>query len=251
MGKLIPSKDFLEKLVLIFISSFLFVGFIESYKNNESLNASILETYKNIKSKRSQCHKIHNEYFLSYYPYAGTLNIQGQELENIKKTNPKLITKEYEVWLNAIIDSQQDQIKEIENLKNQTASCYRELYIEYDDLAILLGVFNEYETIVSNRSSKINETYNSQKHSLKENFKYLEPDYILNAIRKGMSSTLTQDTRKLNIMFDELYNAQITISKFEEQRFNIELETYGKLRNIYLPKIKSRLERGFIGYILN
>ena len=249
IGLVKPSRDFVEKLFLAFFVSFLFVGVIESYKNKESMNSLILKTYKNIKVKRSLCQKTQNDYFLSFYPYAGSLTMQGQELSNLNKLKDKNISKGYEIWLTALLESQQAQKNNIEKLKSETDSCYRDLYIEYEDLAILLGVVGQYENIIKEQSQSINSTYEKQKYILNGKTKNVDLQYILDSARKGFSGALTRDKDKWIDMFNELSDLQIKLAENEKARFNIEIKTYEKLRNIFLSSIQERSDRGFIAYI--
>ena len=169
--------------------SFLFVGVLEKYKNSESLNSAILDSYKTIRNKRSECHKIHNDLFLSYYPYAGSIKIMATEMERVMGAKDVSLPHEYQVFVLSNVESQADYRKDIEELKKNKDKCYTELYISYEELAILLDKIDEYESISGERSSALN-GLNSSLEGERGKLKSISADDLMNIFRQGIEVSM-------------------------------------------------------------
>jgi hypothetical protein len=244
--------SFFKNILLIFLASFLFVGIIEQYKNNESLTHEILKTYSEIRIKQSSCHKSHNDFFLSYYPLAGSFIIQKQELKIIADHIDKNLSQEYFTFIIGILESVNKQKNNISYLKSMTESCYSLLHIEYESLAILLGIYKKYEEIVEQNARDINLTYKKQKEIYKKYTKNPKNDEILARFKSILLSTI--DKNKINEFeskFQDLSNLQISLAKNEKLRFDIRSNTYKQLKDLYISTINKRLNRGFIDYVFN
>lgn len=229
--------------------SFLFVGILESYKNNESLNSAILDSYNTIRTKRSQCQKIHNNLYLAYYPYAGSLRIMKEELERIIDTKGRGLPKEHEIFMQSLNESNTKQLKEIQELSSKKEECYSELYISYEETAILVNLLDEYERIASERAANINGLNPSQKEASNK-VNSISADDMLKVFEVGMEAALISNRDKWLSGMEELADFQVEIAKIEENRFSIEATTFGKLRKLYLEAIKNRLNRSFVDYLV-
>lgn len=229
--------------------SFLFVGIIESYKNNESLNSVIVDSYKSIRSQRAQCHKIHNDLYMAYYPYAGSLKIIKKELGTLIDTKGIGLTKEHEIFMLSLYESNSKQLKEIQKLKVLKDDCYTTLYMKYEETAILVNLLDDYEGIASARATEINNLNASIKEATKKLSSVTEND-ILNVFQTGVESALVSNKDKWLLGMEELADSQIELAKIEEKVFSIEFKTFGKLRRIYLGAIKNRLNSGFVDYLV-
>lgn len=235
-------------IIPMVFGSFLFVGVLEKYKNTESLNTTILDSYKSLRVKRSECHKIHNNLFLSYYAYSGSLKIMGAEMKRLIGSKGASLPKEFEIFVTSNIEAQTEQRKEIEKLKKSKEDCYSDLYISYEELAILLNRISEYETIAEKQSSNLNR-FNSSIDEAKDKLKRISPDDIMNVFRDGIKKAMLSNTEKWLLAMEELSEFQLAIAKIEEEKFQIDLEVFSKLRRMYLVDIRSKLNKGFVSYL--
>lgn len=229
--------------------SFLFVGILESYKNNESLNSAILESYSSIRTKQAECHKIHNDLYMAYYPYAGSLRILKKQLVMLIDNKGIGLPKEYEIFMQSLNESNSRQAKEIEKLKQQKEECYTALYINYEETSILVNLLDKYENIASARATETNNLNSSKKEAAKK-LNSITADDMLNIFQTDMESVLASNRDKWVLGIEELADFQVELAKIEEQRFSIETETFSKLRKLYLEAIKQRLNRSFVDYLI-
>ncbi len=243
----------MENFILAIIVSFLFAGIIENYKSKEGLNTLILETYKNIETEGLLCFRTHNNLVLAYTTYAGIFLTEGQELNKLILYREN-IPLDYEMWLKALIDSQQNQSKLIEDLKDKMQRCYSEFYLESEELAILLGKLDKYKRILKDRRDRINITYKQQQQKLRSITKDFNMQKFIDFFRYGLKSAIFQNfllkgEKDWIKKFDDLSEIQVILAEYEKKRFEIELNTYKKLRNLYLPTLKRKITGGFINFI--
>lgn len=236
-------------VIPMIFGSFLFAGIIESYKNNESLNSAILDSYSSIRTKRAECHKIHNDLYMAYYSYADSLKTIKIELERPIDNHGKELPKEYIIFMQSLIESNSTQFQEIQKLIKQKEDCYSTLYINYEEAAILLNLLEQYESIAKVRATELNSLYPSEKDALNK-LRSISIDDLLNIFHTGIDSALTSNREKWLSGIEELAEVQVELAKIEEQRSSIETKTFFELRRLYLEAIKNRLNRGFVDYLI-
>ena len=229
--------------------SFLFAGILESYKNNESLNSAILESYRSIITTRAECHKIHNDLYMAYFSYAGSLKTIKIELERPIDNHGKELPKEYILFMQSFIESNSTQIKKVQKLIKQKEDCYSTLYINYEEAAILLNLLEKYESIATVRATELNSLNLSEKDAVNK-LRSISVDDLLNIFHTGIDSAMTSNRDKWLSGIEELADIQVEIAKIEMQKFSIEAKTFSELRRLYLEAIKNRLNRGFVDYLI-
>lgn len=243
------SKRFLSKLVLLFFGSFLFVGLLEEYKSHEGLISEIRSSYNEIRKKQNECRRYHNELFLAFYPYSGSLLVLHKEFSQILALEARPIPLEYAAYIQSISTQPKENLSRIETLQKDLRFCGDELLMRYEDLALLLGVHQSFSAFQNDRSAKLNRTYQKQKKSVSDLIPDISYEEFTEPFKRGIVETLRENPQKWPVRLEMLSKAQLEIAKYEEERFRIEEDFFRSYRELVLPRIKSRFNGGFLGWL--
>lgn len=243
-------EGFLGKMLLAIVTTLLLGGLLENYKNRASLTMTILESYRAVARQGMECLHTHNDFVLAYYPYAGNFLIQAQELDRVIESQEKGLPEEYGAWLTALLQSAQKENEEIAALKQKTDDCYRGLYPAYEELAILLDLTPNYQTILEERAKILNQTYAEQKVKASDFVGDIDVNSILKPFRFGIEQSLIQDKSKWIGYIRRAADIQRSDAAYEQRRFEAEQKAYEQFRSLYMAAIRKRLGSPFMNYLI-
>lgn len=115
-------QSFFGQLVISIISislgSFLFAGFLESYKKDQGLQEELIKDYfRPMMELQGSCSSSHNELFLKYGDLSGSYQIMSNEIVHMTVTPDSKLGQYYEALPISIIKENAELKKGIENLE--------------------------------------------------------------------------------------------------------------------------------------
>lgn len=249
-----PLKKYLAILSLtlipMFFGSFIFVGVLESYKNNEALNNSILDGYKQIQIKGQAYFKAHGELISLYSQYNIILTIVREILNDPASYQDDNLSIEYEAFVDHFIEICQELPKELDRINEDSARSYGHLHIAYDELALLLDFTDDYDEEIVYRDYKLNNLLSKRQQYLETSATNFDLNELIRLLKVGIENSSNNQRDKWLSLLDKLSEFVIEMANFEKRKYDIELSTYSSLRKEYIEKIKERMDRNFIEYVL-
>jgi hypothetical protein len=250
-------KQLSLSVITLALGSFIFVGVLENYKSDESIKFKQLEEYfKPAREAANLCLKKQNELFLHYPNYGGTLKLMFGELSHLID-NPELDGNyQYGLLLEGYTKNMLDAQKKQKELPPIVDACRQEVFLKLESLSIATGTFEYFSELAKRRSARLNVIDQQFRDKLKKSNKGMDEDELIDMMRQfGTMNPHSKDEMKALILdfgsklpMIEAYS--IYLAETEQDKYNVESEFFGEIRDKSADNINSRFKQGFFSWLL-
>jgi hypothetical protein len=248
-------KDILIAVIPLFFGSLLFGGILESYKHEVSSRSEIMnDFYRPMRETQANCQKTHNNLFLKYGEVAGTFQFMLNEFKQLSMKDSSKMTKEYQIFLESILSTHTKTQTDVNELEKKLNLCKIKLFREYEELALVIGVYQKFTKLFSDRTSKVDNLYVARKTVAEKILKNYDIKKMIGMLRNFLQHNFTRQelknvaTQKIDELSTPFIQHFLQLSKNEEEIFNVEVQFFEDLHKIFTNEISDRFERGFIAH---
>lgn len=254
------AQSFFSQLLIAIISislgSFLFAGVIESYKKDQGLQEELIKDYfRPMRALQSSCSSSHNELFLKYGELSGSYQLVSNEIVHMTITPDSKLGQYYEALPISIIKSNAELKKEVEDLEVTVKKCKADLFLKYEELALVTGSYPEFMRLAKKYTNAINTIYSERQKKAKENTKDIDPNQLIPLMREFIAMDQSIDANK-SILVREIeriskLTAQhsLIMAEYEELIFKKDYNFFLSLHELYAIKISEKYSGGFISWV--
>ncbi|WP_313548950.1 hypothetical protein [Pseudomonas sp.] len=254
------TDNFIKPLALstipLFLGSLIFVGVIESYKDESTLKLKILEEYfKPSREISSACLKTQNELYLQYPMYSSSLRLFSEEMTHLID-NPSLNSNaEYEIILKTLAENHFESAKKLKDLQEKVEICKVQAFHSLEILSLVSGTFDEFTELSKSRAGALNSAYETRSIESKENTSNVKIT-DMQTLMRGIATTNLASIKGQNefkqkmadiLPFIERYSE--IMSRTETQMYKSEGEFYSKARAAASTQISNKFKGGFLAWL--
>ncbi|KAA6098071.1 MULTISPECIES: hypothetical protein [unclassified Pantoea] len=253
-------QSFFGQLVISIISislgSFLFAGFLESYKKDQGLQEELIKDYfRPMMELQGSCSSSHNELFLKYGDLSGSYQIMSNEIVHMTVTPDSKLGQYFEALPISIIKENAELKKEIEDLEMAVKKCKANLFLKYEELALVTGSYPEFRSLAKKYTNAVNTIYSERQKKAKENTKNTDPNQLIPLMRKFIAMDLSTNENKSMLISEMEKISKVTtqhsliMAEYEELMFKEDNDFFLSLHDLYAVKISEKYSGGFIRWV--
>ncbi|HHA2289944.1 hypothetical protein P7L84_16270 [Enterobacter ludwigii] len=254
------AQSFISQLIIAIISislgSFIFAGILESYKKDQGLQEELIKDYfRPMMELQNSCASSHNELFLKYGELSGSYQLVSNEIVHMTMTPDSKLGQYYEALPMSIIKASTELKKRVEDLEITVKKCKIDLFLKYEELALVTGSYPEFRSLAKNYTNAINTLYSERQKKAKENTKNIDPNQLMPLMRKFIAMDLSTNENK-SIFASEMDNISkltaqhsLIMAEYEELIFKEDNNLFLSLHDLYAIKISEKYSGGFISWV--
>ncbi|KHS89439.1 hypothetical protein PSR30_12425 [Pectobacterium carotovorum subsp. carotovorum] len=250
------SSQLLISIISIFLGSFLFAGVLESYKKDQGLQDELIKNYyRPMRELQSSCSSSHNDLFLKYGELSGSYQIMYNEIVHMSVTPDYKLGRDYESIPISIIKANNELEKRIEDLEATIKKCKSDLFLKYEELALVTGSYPKFMRLAKKYTSEINFIYSERQKETKRNTKNIDPNQLMPLIRKFISIDLSDDKNRSMLISEmkEIFKLttqhSLIMAEYEQSIFEKDNEFFQGLHDLYAMEISEKYSGGFINWV--
>ncbi len=250
------SSQLLIAIISIFLGSFLFAGVLESYKKDQGLQEELIKDYyRPMRELQSSCSSSHNELFLKYGELSGSYQLMSNEIVHMTVTPDSKLGQHYEAIPMSIIKTNTELKKKVEDLEVTVKKCKADLFLKYEELALVTGSYPEFMKLTKKYTSEINAIYSERQKKAKENTKNIDPNQLMPLMRKLIAMDLSTDSNRSILISETEKTFKLTtqhsliMAEYEELIFKKDYDFFLSLHDLYAMKISGKYSGGFISWV--
>lgn len=252
-----PFKQLLIHLITLVFGSFIFVGILENYKNDESLKLKLLENYleparKNINSclrKQNQLIEHYSEYNSAMVQVFKALDMLVNDADLEKNLNYELILRGNADNLN--------RVKQIHSeLPIEVATCRNETYQKLESLSIATGSYEFFKEQSSNRVDRLNNIDKKYREKLKEGNGEITEKEIARLFFEFVKMDMRSDDErrsivsKFSVLLPVIENYSKASAEAEFEKYDTELKFFESVRENSAMQLNKSFEYGFFRWLI-
>jgi hypothetical protein len=249
-------SQLLISMISISLGSFLFAGVLESYKKDQGLQAEFIKDYfRPMMELQSSCSSSHNELFLKYGELSGSYQLMSNEIVHMTATPDTKLGQYYEALPMSIIKANAELKKGVGDLEVTVKKCKANLFLKYEELALVTGSYPEFRNLAKKYTNAINAIYSERQKKAKENTKNTDPNQLIPLMRKFISMDLSTNANKSMLTSEMERISKITtqhsliMAEYEELIFKEDNDFFLSLHDLYAVKISEKYSGGFISWV--
>ncbi|MEW8521641.1 MAG: hypothetical protein AB2552_01170 [Candidatus Thiodiazotropha endolucinida] len=239
----------IEKLLILVVGSFLFVGLLEEFKSHEAFLFDIRKTYVQVREKRNECHKLQNDLYLTRMDVAGGFLTQAKELPFLLRTQEKVVPEEYMIYMGVISKLPSEALDKAKRLSEEKNICNTALNVLYEDLALLLGKHKAFMNDAEEWAAAINATTSTQKREIDRLNIPIDYEFLSSPFRYGIEAFMLENASTMPELMKMMAQAQTVIAEKELERLKIDEKLFMDYRSMILPEMQLRMKAGFIAWL--
>ena len=250
-------SQLLISIISISLGSFLFAGVLENYKKDQGLQEEFIKDYfRPMMELQSSCSSSHNELFLKYGELSGSYQLMSNEIVHMTVTPESKLGQYYEALPISIIKANTDLKKEVEDLAMTVTKCKANLFLKYEELALVTGSYPEFRSLAKQYTNAINTIYKERQKKAKENIKNTDPNQLMPLMREFIAMDLSTKENKSTLASEMERLSKITtqhnliMAEYEELIFKKDNDFFLSLHDLYAAKISEKYSGGFTSWVL-
>jgi len=249
-------SQLLISIISISLGSFIFAGVLESYKKDQGLQEEFIKDYfRPMMELQSSCSSSHNELFLKYGELSGSYQLMSNEIVHMTVTPDSKLGQYYEALPMSIIKANTELKKGVEDLEITVKKCKANLFLKYEELALVTGSYPEFRDLAKKYTNSINTIYSERQKKAKENTKNTDPNQLMPLMRKFIAMDLSTNENKSMLASEMERISKITtqysliMAEYEELIFKEDNDFFLSLHDLYAIKISEKYSGGFISWV--
>lgn len=250
------SSQLIIAIISIFLGSFLFAGVLENYKKDQGLQDELIKDYyRPMRELQSSCSSSHNELFLKYGELSGSYQFMFNEIVHMTVTPDSQLGQYYEAIPMSIIKVNAELKKRVEDLEVAIKKCKTDLFLKYEELALVTGSYPEFMRLAKKYTSEINAIYSERQKKAKGNIKNIDPNQLMPLMRKFIAMDLSTDanrsmfTREMEGGFNPVIQHYLIMAEHEQLLFDKDNAFFQSIHDLYAMKISEKYSGGFISWV--
>lgn len=245
-----------QAIVPVLLGSFLFSGILEGYKSSLGDKKDIIDSYyRPMRALHASCSSKHLELADQYGKLAGSYQLQFDELKHIL-THPELASKPgYDAVPRALYKTNEELAKSSKELSTAVRQCRTDLYIKYEELALVTGTYEKFKRLASVRDKSIEQIDKQMKLSMEPYLEASNSNDMMALLRKVASSDAesSADQQKMleevSVYAKPVVELNLLFRTTEQNNFNAEQSFFKSTRNLFAREISARQSKGFFSYL--
>lgn len=247
-------QSLIISVVPLFFGSFLFVGIIESYKNDLSVRNNIIaDAYRPMRETHALCHETQNKLVIQYSQVAGSYKIMMDEITQSQKNGDiNFGGNNANLLLHASFKANQSSLSGLDKLETDFVQCRTKLFRQYEELALMTGTYEIFKIKSKARMDKLNKLYEERKEKASKVTNGVEVEDIINKMRLLLRMDLSNRNEmneaflSMNPLMDMLLKRSLIYSEKEQEMFEVEQAFFRDVYEMYASEINKRFKKGFI-----
>ncbi|MDD1001888.1 hypothetical protein [Pseudomonas sp. TNT2022 ID642] len=245
-----------QAIVPLLLGSFLFSGILEGYKSSLGDKKDIIDSYyRPMRMLQASCAMQHQQLANQYGELAANYQLQFGELTHMLTEPESSASLGYEIIPKTIANTTRELSKTIHESNVAVRQCHVDLYIKYEELALVTGTYDKFKRLASTRDKRLGQV---DRQLLTKRAPYLaaaNTDEMMKLLRKlaiSRSDKLLDQTQILKEI-GAYANPAIELNRLlmtnELDRFGTEQAFFTSTRNLFAREISSRQSKGFFSYL--
>lgn len=202
---------------------------------------------------QSSCSSSHNELFLKYGELSASYQLMYNEIVHMAMSPDSELGQHYEVLLMSLIKTN-EELKKSWRSWNDGKKCNIDLFLKYEELALVTGSYPEFKRLAKKHTNTINSIY-SERQKSKGKCKNIDPDQLIPLMRKYIAMDPHTNVNK-SMLASEIDNISklttqhnLIMAEYEELIFKEDNDLFITLHDLYAIKISEKYSGGFISWI--
>lgn len=244
-----------QVILPLVLGSFLFTGILEGYKSTLGEKKDIIDSYyRPMRALQASCSSQHHQLVSKYSQLAANYQLQFNELAHMQG-HPEVNTLAgYDAIPKAIWTRTEELAKATPEVARAVSQCSTELYIKYEELALVTGTYTKFKELAKTRDEKhadINRRLQQSKDSLTAP---VQAEDMMGLARKLVSTPFekTEEQQKLldeiKVYAEPTVKAYELIGAAESETFDNERDFFWATHDLFAEEISARQSKGFLSY---
>jgi hypothetical protein len=244
-----------QVIIPLLLGSFLFTGILEGYKSSLGDKKDIIDSYyRPMRALQASCSSQHHQLVGKYGELAGNYQLQFNELAHMQGHPELNSSPAYGEIPKAIWTRSQDLAKATPELARAVAQCSTELYIKYEELALVTGTYKKFKVLAKARDEKhtdINRRLQESKGALTAP---IEAEDMMGLLRKLVATPSDKPEEQQKLLNEVKVYAETTIKAYEVigaaegETFDTERDFFKATHDLFAEEISARQSKGFFSY---
>ncbi|MFM9380056.1 hypothetical protein [Pseudomonas sp. UV AK001] len=247
---------FSQLVVPLLLGSFLFSGILEGYKSSLGDKKDIIDSYyRPTRALHASCSTKNLELADQYGKLAGSYQLLFNEFKHAV-THPELAAKPgYEVILKTLAKNTEELANATKERANTVHQCRIDLYIKYEELALVTGTYKQFKRFASVRDKSLEKTEKQMKLKMEPYMATINSEDMMELLRKivPVESDIPQSPQKYLDEIAVYANPIVTLHQLfqttELEKFNTEQAFFKSASNLFAREISARQSKGFFSYL--
>jgi hypothetical protein len=246
-----------QVILPLVLGSFLFTGILEGYKSSLGDKKDIIDSYyRPMRALQASCSSQHHQLVGKYSQLAANYQLQFNELKHMQG-HPELNAQaDYNEIPKAIWTRTQELAKTTPELALAVSKCSTELYIKYEELALVTGTYKKFRVLAKARDEKhadINRRLQESKASLTDP---IQAEDMMGLLRKLVSTRFDKPQEQEKLLGEIQAYSDPTIKAYElmgvaeGETFDTERDFFRATHDLFAEEISARQSKGFFSYFL-
>jgi hypothetical protein len=174
-------------IVPLFFGVFLFAALLETYKDDMSSRKDlVLDFYRPMREAQTECRATEQRLMVAYGAQSGTYKLMLDEFDHMVSADSATLTRDYEVLPRSILESNNQIIAQVGDLKTKLDTCIRALYRKYEEVALATGTYDRFIDIARQRDADLRTPYAQRAALLDEAAAKFKPESMMNTLRQSL-----------------------------------------------------------------
>ncbi|MFJ2485542.1 hypothetical protein [Pseudomonas sp. NPDC087639] len=245
-----------QAIVPLLLGSFLFSGILEGYKSTLGEKKDIIDSYyRPMRTLQASCAMRHQQLAHQYGELADAYRLQFDELTHMLTEPEAAAAAGYEIIPRTIASNNKELAKTTRELNDGVRQCHVDLYIKYEELALVTGTYDKFKRLVSTRDKRLAQI---EKQLQAKRVPYLaagSAEDMMKMLRKlaTVRSDTPHDRAKMLTEISVYANPTVELNRLlmttERERYEAEQAFFASTRNLFAREISARQSKGFFSYL--
>jgi hypothetical protein len=244
-----------QVILPLVLGSFLFTGILEGYKSTLGEKKDIIDTYyRPMRALQASCFSQHHQLVSKYGQLAANYQLQFNELAHMQGHPEVNAQAGYDEIPKAIWTRTEELAKATPELARAVSQCSTELYIKYEELALVTGTYKKFKELAKTRDEKhadINRRLQQGKDSLTAP---VQAEDMVGLLRKLVSTPFDKPEEQQKLLGEIKVFAEPTVKVYEligvaeGETFDTERDFFRATHELFAEEISARQSKGFLSY---
>lgn len=208
-----------------------------------------------MRALHASCSVRHQQLAGKYGELAGSYQLQFNELNHILTHPESTSMPGYEAIPKAIFSTNEELAKTTRELTDTVRQCRIDLYIKYEELALVTGTYDQFKRLARIRDKGLEQIDRQLQIKKAPYLAASNSDDMMTLLRK-LASTRSDAPLDQQKMLEEAAayaNPVVELNRLfmttEQENFNTEQTFFRGTRNLFAREISARQSKGFFSYL--
>jgi hypothetical protein len=245
-----------QVIIPLLLGSLLFTGILEGYKSSLGEKKDIIDSYyRPMRALQTSCFRQHQQLIGKYGELSGNYQLQFNELKHMHDHPEVNASPGYGLIPKAIWSTYAELAKATPELTGAVSQCRNDLFIKYEELALVTGTYDKFIALAKTRDEKlidINRQLQNDKDPLLDKISATD---MMTLLRNLASPSFDKPEEQSKLLAEIAAYAEPVIKvnqlmmNAEQQSFDAERSFFSGTHDLFAREISARQSKSFLSYI--